>query len=258
MSSKPDSIHDFDLDLICRYFAQLDRQGPGSPEITRKALGFINPLCEDAHIADIGCGSGSQTLVLAENAPGRITGIDLFPAFIERLTENAEKARLQDRVMGVVGNMEALPFEEASLDLIWSEGAIYNIGFARGLREWRRFLKPGGHIAVSEASWFTDQRPGEIQDYWMREYPEMDTIPNKLAQLQAAGYTPVATFTIPETCWLEHFYTPQVALQERFLQENADNPAASAFVETQRHEARMYHQYKDFYGYAFYLGKRMH
>lgn len=63
--------------------------------------------------------------------------------------------------------MDNLPFREEELDLIWSEGAIYNIGFERGLNEWRKYLKTGGYIAVSEISWFTEQRPAEIHNFWM-------------------------------------------------------------------------------------------
>jgi ubiquinone/menaquinone biosynthesis C-methylase UbiE len=70
-------------------------------------------------------------------------------------------------VKGIVGSMDNLPFQSEELDLIWSEGAIYNIGFERGLNEWRRYLKPGGYIAVSESSWFTDERPAEINDFWV-------------------------------------------------------------------------------------------
>ena len=47
--------------------------------------------------------------------------------------------------------MDQLPFHREELDLIWSEGAIYNIGFERGLKEWKEFLKPGGYVAISEA-----------------------------------------------------------------------------------------------------------
>ena len=57
--------------------------------------------------------------------------------------------------------------------LIWSEGAIYNIGFERGLKEWRRFLKEGAYLAVSEASWFTEKRPAEIETFWQDAYPEI-------------------------------------------------------------------------------------
>ena len=213
MSNEIHSIHEFDLNLICEYFSGLERQGPGSPEVTIKALSFIENLTEKSRIADIGCGTGGQTMVMAQHAPGTITGIDLFPLFIDLFKKNAHALNLQNRVKGIVGSMDKLPFKEEELDLMWSEGAIYNIGFERGLQEWRKFLKPGGYIAVSEASWFTEERPAEIEAFWQDAYPGIDTIPNKIAQMQDAGYVPVASFILPENCWIEHFYAPQVEAQ---------------------------------------------
>lgn len=257
MSEDSKSIHDFDFGLICEYFSSLDRQGPGSPEVTLKALSFVDCLTDDSRIADIGCGTGGQTRVLAAHAPGRIMGVDLFPPFIDLFNSQAEKANLQDRVNGIVASMESLPFREEELDLIWSEGAIYNVGFERGLRDWRRFLKFGGYIAVSEASWFTTERPAEIDSFWKEAYPGIDTIPNKVAQVQKTGYLPVATFILPEYCWTEHFYAPQVAAREKFLKKHAGNKTAEEFIANERHEAELYEKYKDFYGYVFYVGKKI-
>mgnify|MGYP006285414219 CR=1 FL=1 len=256
MSSENKSIHEFDFDIICEYFSTLERQGPGSPEVTIKALSFIDNLTGESHIADIGCGTGGQTMVLAQHAPGHITGIDLFPAFIDLFNKNAGKLDLQDRVKGIAGSMDDLPFQNETLDLIWSEGAIYNIGFERGLNEWRKLLKTGGYIAVSEASWFTEKRPAEISKFWLDEYPEMDTVPNKVMQMQKAGYIPVATFILPEDCWTEHFYAPQVTAQELFLRKHAGNKTAEELVANQRKEARLYDCYKEYYGYVFYIGKK--
>ena len=122
----------------------MERQGPGSPEVTLKALSFIDNLTDTSLIADIGCGTGGQTMVLAGHAPGQITGVDLFPGFIEIFNRNAKRSGWQDRVKGIVGSMDNLPFQEEEFDLIWSEGAIYNIGFERGLKEWRKYLKARG------------------------------------------------------------------------------------------------------------------
>ena len=257
MSNENKSIHDFDFNLICEYFASIERQGPGSPEITLKALGFIDNLTEKSRIADLGCGTGGQTMTLAQNAPGQITGLDLFPYFIDLFNRNARQLNLQDRVKGVVGSMDDLPFQKEELDLIWSEGAIYNIGFERGLNEWKPFLKKGGYIAVSEASWFTDERPAEINDFWIEAYPEIDTIPNKVGQMQKAGYIPVATFVLPENCWTEHFYALQAEAQEKFLKKYAGNKTAEKLILYQRHETELYYKYKDFYGYVFYIGKKI-
>lgn len=258
MSNDNKTIHDFDFSLICEYFASVERQGPGSPEATLKALSFIDNLTEESTIADIGCGTGGQTITLAQHAPGKITGLDLFPDFIDIFNRNAKQSGLHNRVKGIVGSMtEALPFEQESLDLIWSEGAIYNIGFERGLNEWKQYLKKGGYIAASEASWFTNERPDEITKFWMDNYPEIDTIPNKVAQMQQAGYIPVSTFIIPENCWTEHFYAPCQQAREIFLKKYPGNKMVEDLIAGQCHEEELYYKYKDFYGYVFYIGKKI-
>ena len=257
MSSENNSIHDFDLNLICDYYSSLERQGPGSPEITARATGFIENMSPESRIADIGCGTGGQTMVLAQQLPGRVTGLDLFPVFIDLFNRNAGKLGLQNRVKGIVGSMDALPFRQEEMDLIWSEGAIYFMGFEEGLKEWRKFLKKGGYVAVSEASWFTEDRPSEIDEFWQDAYPGIDAIPNKVGSLQRAGYMPVASFIIPENCWTEHFYDPQVEAQETFLKKHAGNRDAEDFIANQRHETQLYQKYKEYYGYAFYIGKKL-
>ena len=257
MSSENRSIHEFELNLICEYYSSTERQGPGSPEITIKALSFIDNLSDKSHIADIGCGTGGQTMVMAQNSPGYITGIDSFPAFVDLFNRNAKKLKLQDKVEGIVGTMHDLPFDDEDLDLVWSEGAIYNIGFERGLKEWRRLLKTGGYIAVSEASWFTRERPAEINDFWQDAYAEIDTIPNKVAQMQNSGYIPVATFTLPENCWTEQFYAPQVSVQEDFLKKYEGNKTAEEFIAYVRRESQLYDKYKAYYGYVFYIGRKV-
>ena len=258
MSNEIKTIHEFDFSLICDYFSNVERQGPGNPEITIKALSFIDNLTSQSCIADLGCGTGGQTMTLAQNAPGKVTGLDLFPDFINIFNRNAHTLGLSDRVKGVVGSIaETLPFKQESLDLIWSEGAIYNIGFERGLNQWKQYLKIGGFIAASEASWFTAQRPAEINDFWMAHYPEIDTIPNKVAQMQNAGYVPVATFVLPESCWTKHFFAPCSKIQEAFLKKHEGNQTAKELIAGQCHEMELYRQYKAFYGYTFYIGKKI-
>jgi len=257
MGKENKSIHEFDVNLICEFFIGLERQGPGSPEITIKALSFIENLSKESTITDIGCGTGRQTLVIAQNTLGNITAIDIFPAFIEQLNIKATKFKLQDRVKGLVCDMGNLPFQDDELDLIWSEGAIYNIGFERGINEWRRFLKKGGYIAITEASWFTEKRPAEIEKFWTAAYSEIDTISNKVSQMQKAGYIPVAAFILPENCWIDNFYVPQVARQEAFLQKYQGNKTVEEFIAHERLEAQLYYKYKDYYGYVFYIGKKI-
>lgn len=257
MSNESKSIHEFDFNLICEYFSSLERQGPGSPEATIRALSFIDNLTSQSRIADLGCGTGGQTMVLAQNTTCYITGIDLFQTFIDIFNINANKMNLQNRVKGIVGFMDNLPFQSEEFDVIWSEGAIANIGFEKGLKYWKGFLKKDGYIAVTYESWFTVERPYEIEKFWIDAVPEMNTSGHNISIMQKAGYSFVAAFTLPEKCWTDSFFNPQKAIQKTFLEKNAGNKAAEAFVEYMKHEAELYSKYKKYYGYVFYIGKKI-
>jgi ubiquinone/menaquinone biosynthesis C-methylase UbiE len=251
------TIHKVDFALINEYFVGLERQGPGSPEATIRALSFIDNLSSESKIVDLGCGTGGQTMVLAQNTQGTITALDLFPGSIDKLNVNAGKLGLQNRVKGLVGSMDNLPFQNDEFDLIWSEGAIANIGFEKGLNYWKSFLKKGGYIAVTYESWFTDERPAEIEKFWVDAVPEIGTIGQDISIMQKAGYVPVAAFTLPENCWIDTYFIPQKARQEEFLKKHAGNKTVAAFIANMRHEAELYAKYKQYYGYVFYIGKKI-
>ena len=257
MSNDNKTIHDFQFELICDYFSRIDRQGPGSLEVTKKALSFITGLSEESRIADIGCGTGKQTIYLAQSVEGNITASDLFPGFIDLLQNNIKKLGLQNRIRAIVADMNELPFSDEQFDLIWSEGAIYNIGFENGIKQWKKYLKPGGYIAVSEASWLTTCRPKEIEDYWMASYPEIDVISAKIAQMEQAGYKCIASFIEPEECWTKEYFALQSEIEEAFLSDHSNNQAAFDFVASEQNERLLYEKYKDYYGYVFYIGKKL-
>lgn len=249
------SIHEFDFNLICEYFSSIKQQGPGSKETTLKAISFIEGLNKKSKIADLGCGTGSPTMVIAKNTQANIVGVDIFPGFINIFNKNFIK--IKNRVKGIVGSMDKLPFKQEEFDVIWSEGSIYNIGFERGLNEWKKFIKKGGYVAISEASWFTNTRPEEINNFWNKAYPEIDTISNKIRQIENAGYMPVATFILPEGCWIENFYKPQAVAQKEFLKKYKGNVTVEKLISNQRLEAELYKKYKQYYGYVFYIAKKI-
>ena len=251
------TIHEFDFDLINEYFTELERLGPGSPAETIRALGFIGNLSNITKIADLGCGTGVQTMVLAQNTEATITALDLYAGSIHKLNATAEKLGLQHRVKGIVASMDNLPFQKDEFDLIWSEGAIANIGFEKGLNHWKDFLKKDGYIAVTYESWFTDERPAEIEKWWMDAVPEITTIGHNIAIMQKTGYIPVAAFALPEHCWIDNYFMPQKALQEEFLKKHAGNKAVENMIAFLRREADLYLKYKQYYGYVFYIGKKI-
>lgn len=244
------------LRLILEFHKDSPRQGPGCDDETARALGFVGSLGAGSRIADIGCGTGAQTMTLARSAPGAITAVDLFPPFLGKLSQKIHANGLENRVTPVCASMLNLPLADHTFDLIWAEGSIYIIGFEKGLREWQRLLKPGGYIAVSEISWLTDSRPAEVEDYWVAAYAEIDTIENKLAVVEASGYTSVAHIVLPERCWTENYYAPILARSEDFLKRHDYRPEVQEFVEAGREEAALYDRYKDYYSYVFYIAQK--
>ena len=124
----------------------MPRQGPGSNECTRKAYKLLSNLPPRPNILDVGCGSGMQTLELARISEGQITALDNYQPYLDDLKRRAEAAGLNNRIKTLNGSMFNLPFTDGSFDLIWSEGAIYIIGFKNGLIEWKPLLNRGGFI----------------------------------------------------------------------------------------------------------------
>lgn len=235
-----------------------ERQGPGSDAATRKALSLVGyPEDASLRVADIGCGTGAQTLVLAEHPGMQITAVDLFPEFLETLEEKARSKGVAHRITTRVQSMEALGFSEGELDLIWSEGAIYNIGFEEGIRAWKRFLKPGGFLAVSEISWITGARPEAIEAYWKSEYPQIDTVSGNIALLEKNGYLPWAHFILPPACWTDTYYCPMKSRFGAFLQRHGGSEQARRIVEGEEKEIALYEQYGAYYSYGFYIARKV-
>lgn len=252
---KTEPIFEFDLNLITDFFTALDRQGPGGDEQTLRALEFCPPAGPGMRIADIGCGTGRQTEVLARHLDGKITAVDLLPGMIAGLDTRMKRAGLSDRVTGLVASMEELPFGDEEFDLLWAEGSIYNIGFERGLRAWRRYLRPGGAIAVTECSWI---KPGPLPETkFIREnFPDIGSVSTKLRMLENAGYAPLACFTLPQHCWTQNYYAPVSARIPRFLEEQSHSPVAIRMTEMMREEMEHYRKHGSYYGYVFYIGQK--
>lgn len=153
--------------------------------------------------------------------------------------------------------MDELPFAEESLDAIWSEGAVYNIGFETGVRQWRRLLRPGGVIAVSELTWTSAIRPVELERYWDAQYAEVATASEKLAILERHGFTPLAYGLLPERCWTDEFYTPLWQRLDEFLDRRAHHDTATALVDEIRDEMSWFERYSAHVGYGFYVARRI-
>lgn len=244
------------FDLLIESHLDLERQGPGSSEMTLKALNFIDGLDADSHVADIGCGTGSQTITLAENCEALFTGVDMVPDFIEVFNTRVKDAGLEGRVSGVTGDALDLPFAKQELDLMWSEGMIDSTGFEKTLTYWNDFIKDGGYIAVTSPSWFSEKRPQEIEEFWVDAGSGLSSVESNIEALQRAGYSFIAAFSLPESCWIDNYYNPRTASEQKLRETYPDNALVEDYIMSMQHEVDLYAKHKDAYGYVFYIGRK--
>ena len=193
---------------------------------------------------------------LARQLDAQITAVDFLAPFLDELVVRARAQALDERIDPLCASMEQLPFEQEQYDVIWSEGAVYNIGFEKGVADWYHYLKPGGVMVLSEISWLTASRPATLEAHWTNAYPEIDTVSNKIAVLERHGYSPLAHFVLPDDCWMQNYYTPMANRFEAFLAEHADDEAAQAIVEGEKAEMALYEQYKHQFGYVMYIARK--
>lgn len=247
-----------DYQLLIDLHKSADRQGPGADSASEKALSLaMIDRTRPLKIADIGCGTGASTLLLARLLEAQITAVDFIQDFLNELEGRAETMGLSERVTTLCCSMDNLPFADEEYDVIWSEGAVYNIGFERGVIDWKRYLKVGGVLVVSEITWLTSSRPPDLQQYWEREYPEIDVASSKIGVLEKNGYSPLGYFVLPEHCWLENYYRPMQNRFEDFLNRNGHSEEARAIVEAANREIELYEQYKSYYSYGVYIARRL-
>lgn len=268
-------IENLDISVVIEFFRQMERQGPGSDEVTLRAFSIIEErIKEDGsipetiyRIADMGCGTGGQSMTLARKPSVHVTAFDIFPGMIETLNRRVVERGLQERVRGVVASMDNIPSEEIpsgnladcqrGFDIIWSEGSIYHIGFENGLKLWREYLRDGGYVAVSEIVWLTQERPPEFEKYLSDNVPEISLPSVKMGLIESAGYTPVASFLLPWSCWSETYLRPTETLFDKFLDSQNHSDGAVEFVKRQREEIFMFEKYREYFGYIFFIARKV-
>jgi len=153
---------------------------------TRKAFRML-PQLDKPRILDVGCGSGFPTMELARLSQGELIGIDIDQPALDEFTRKIREAGLNDRVQAVNCSIFDMEFPDESFDIIWAEGSMHVIGFERGLKEWKRFLKPNGFIVVHD---------------------EKGNITEKLAQISSCGYDLLGYFVLNEDTWRDEYFAP--------------------------------------------------
>jgi len=251
-------MNDRVLRLFLELHDQMPRQGPGDAQSTRRAFSALEKaadLPERPQILDLGCGPGAQTLELAGISAGMITAVDTHRPYLDQVSAGVERHGLGERIKLLQADMQQLAFAPASFDLVWSEGAIYIMGFERGLRAWRSLLRERGSVAVTEATWLKPDPPRELAAFWNEGYPAMQDVAANLDVLRSAGFRPLDHFTLPESAWWNDNYAPLEKRLDALEQRLPDDAAAQELVAAERREIEMFTRYSDFYGYVFFVAQ---
>lgn len=238
-------------------YEALPRQGPGDRESTERALRMLPTLTRAQRILDIGCGVGAQTIDLALATEAQIVAVDNHPPFIAQLTKRAAELNLGQRLTAQVGDMNDLQFPDASFDVIWSEGAIFIVGFSKGLAAWRRRLAPGGYMVVSEFCWIRDNPPAELLELFMDGCPDVGDVEARRKAIAANGYRLLGDFVLPAVGWWENYYVPLADSLELFRASHASDPEALDVAARCRHEIDVYRKYPEHFGYVFFVTQRV-
>jgi SAM-dependent methyltransferase len=235
-------------------YEDLPRQGPGCREATLKALGLLADLPNNPKVLDIGCGCGMQTQILAEELRTKILAIDNHRPLLDRLDRAAVGKGLDIDTMEM--SMMDISFDKESFDLLWSEGSIFIIGLARGIKEFRTYLKPGGYLAFTELCWLADDPPAEAKAFFDRVYPDIKTTDQVSRLTVAAGCRVVGTFNLPDSAWWDDYYTPMFArIQDLKVKNFGISEAEAVYAECQT-EIEMFRRHSKSYGYTFFVLQR--
>jgi len=243
-------------EIFFEVYEALPRQGPGNYACAEKALGLCRRLPPSPAILDLGCGVGGQTLHLAELTAGQIVAVDSHAPSIARLKETLNERGLSRRVQALVGDMASPEQPPESFDLIWSEGALYNIGIEQALKIYRPLLRPGGYLAFTDAVWRRENPPREVQASFDLDYPEMGLLDDVLTAIKQCGFDPVGHFTLPDEAWWEDFYTPMKHRIEMLRGKYTEDAEALAVLDQIAQEPAMHHRYSDYYAYEFFIARR--
>jgi len=245
------------MDVFFEIHKDNPREGPGDFESTQKAFLFLKGLPLNPYILDIGCGPGKQSFDLLKLTKCNITAVDNHQPFIDKLSQKVKSLNLEDRITVLNKDMFNFDFEPESFDILWSEGAIYQIGFEKGLTLWKTLLKRNGYIAVTEISWIKENPPFEIYSHWTKEYPDMKDVKTNIEIIRASGYQLIDHFTLPESAWWDNYYysikEKLASLEEKY----ADNEEALKVIEMEKIEMDLYERYSDYYGYEFYIMQKI-
>lgn len=245
------------MEYFYELFEALPRCGPGDNESTRRAFNIIPKLPKQPFILDIGCGPGVQTIELAKISNGKIIALDNHQAFLDKLMKTARDEGLEDNIVPKNISMLDMDFDNKTFDIIWSEGALYFMGFQNGLKRCHQLLKNNGYLAVTELVFLSSNPPPPVIQYFEKEYPDIKDVKSNIELIQNEGFQLISNFTLSESSWFDSYYLLAKKELSRLNKKYQGNEIAIGIFEEMKNEINIYKKYSDFYGYEFFIMQRV-
>ncbi len=193
------------------------------------------PKLSRPRILDIGCGTGVATLELARISDGDIVAVDIDEKALEILLGRAEKEDLSSRIRVMNTSMLDMEFPPNSFDIIWSEGAIFCMGFERGLRAWHDLLVPKGCLVVHD---------------------DASGLQRKVELVRACGYTTLGQFELSPTVWWNEYYVPLKNHLETLREQGSSDKRVIDKVKTTEQEIKWFECENNRTGSVFFVLRR--
>ena len=239
------------IDLL---FAGMNKLSPGDDSLSLYVLRSL-PEHRFEVVVDAGCGAGRQTFVLADELKTPIDAVDSYRPFLDRLRERAKEKGGAQLMRTHCLDMKDIPSVFPTIDLLWAEGAAYNIGFANALAIWAKAIRPDGFAVVSELCWLREDKiPDAVTEFFRSGYPEMQSVEQNIATAEEAGYKLFNTYTLPKEAWLKDYYEI-LEPRAKALVRHSDIGVRNFAVETLK-EIETFQISEDSYGYVFYVLQR--
>ena len=241
------------VDLL---FADMDKLGPGDDSLSLYALRSL-PQHRFEVVVDAGCGAGRQTFVLAAELKTPVHAVDSYQPFLDRLSQHAKGNGSAQLVRTHCMDMKDIPRVFPKIDLLWAEGAAYNIGFGNALATWAKAIKPNGFAVVSELCWLRDDRvPDAVTEFFRSGYPQMQSVEQNIQTAEEAGYELFNIYTLPKETWIQNYYDI-LEPRAKSLASHTDI-AVRNFALATLDEIETFKISDDSYGYVFFVLQRSH
>jgi ubiquinone/menaquinone biosynthesis C-methylase UbiE len=181
---------------------------------TRKVYRLL-PKIEHPRILDIGCGTGVPTMELARLSNGEVLGIDIDKNVLKKLDAKIKKVNLCNRVSTQCCSIVDMHFPNGYFDIIWAEGSVFVLGFKKSLKQWQRFLQPGGFCVLHD---------------------EAGDLSKKLHMIPRLGYNHIDHLLISSDIWWKEYYEPLQKKIHQVRDKNQGDAEAIAFIDARQAE----------------------